>query len=384
MAGILSRDPYFAATEMNLDEFQSADCCAWYPGGEQDRHEGAVQLLEDFTNFLAHPELTTVSWAQFSEPCPSCRDQFLGLLTWDGVRKAAYNAFQIYAMLPVDRRKVTVSGARLGSLAGAEEHRAGLALWNAQSYVRWPAVTFANIPFPKGTLRVYRIDDKHASKGDGASEMLEPVETFADVATSAYSWKGSIPGNGIAYFEWDDGTGCSELTPVKVADVVRVHHYYPDRRTTAYADFDRKTWIARLGMGAAQAADEEVGVTAEKLPGVLRFTSRVEGSLRKTNVESLLGVRLDFQGAGSYGTSVLLHGPYKGGVDLYDKRRKAVMPWGARRAPERIARVSDMADFSVRLSDYAPANWSGHAVITFLLQNSGPGTQVRMTVRGAQ
>lgn len=383
VAGILSRDPYFATTEMNLDEFQSADCCSWPKGSAQDKHEGAVQLLEDFHTFLEHPELTTVSWAQFSETCLNCRDQFLGLITWEGVRKAAYNAFKIYGTLPVDRRQVTVSGAQLGSLAAVEQHRAGLVLWNAQSYVRWVVVNFKKTPFPKGNVRIYRIDEKHASPGDGAFEPMQPVESFTGVPTAGWSWKGPIPEHGIVYFECEDGTGISELTPAKVARVLRVHRYYPDRDTRAYADFDRKTWTARLGMDADGVADQEIGVTAEQWPKALEISSSVEGSLQKLNSDSLFGIRFDFWAAGAYASSVLFHGSWNGGVDLYDERRKAAMPWGTRRAPDQAVKVPNMARFRAILSNYAPANWSGRALITFLLQNAGPGAQVKVKVREA-
>jgi len=96
-----------------------------------------------------------------------------------------------------------------------------------------------------------------------------------------------IPTGGVVYLDVDDGSGISALAPAPVARVVRTLHYYPDRSSPAYADFDRNTWIARLGMATAREADEEVGVTADALPRTLSVTTTVDGPLRKLDANSV-------------------------------------------------------------------------------------------------
>jgi hypothetical protein len=41
----------------------------------------------------------------------------------------------------------------------------------------------------------------------------------------------------------------------------------------------------------------------------------------------------------------------------------------------------NLASFQIRPKEYAPANWSGRAQITIILQNSGVGTRAKITVR---
>ena len=43
--------------------------------------------------------------------------------------------------------------------------------------------------------------------------------------------------------------------------------------------------------------------------------------------------------------------------------------------------VTDLAKFQVNLKKYAPAGWNGKAHLTFLMQNAGPGTRAKITVR---
>ena len=179
------------------------------------------------------------------------------------------------------------------------------------------------------------------------------------VQTHQWTWKGALPRGGILYFEAEDGTGQSELTPATAAKVVRLNHYYPARETTkSYSDFDRKTWIARLGMMETLNADEKVGVLAEGLPDILDVAVKVEGKLRKLDADSLLGIRVDYRVNGAYAKAVLFHGPYNG-VDLYEKRGKTAMPWGLRQSPADVVAVKDLAKFPIGLRGRAPAGWSG-------------------------
>ncbi len=383
VADSLARFPYFNTTEMGMDEYHSADCCIWYRGDVQDKYEAAAQLLHDFNVFLTHPELTSVSWAQFQEPC-DCRDQFLGLITLDGFRKAAFNGFKIYATMPVDRKQVTVSGPAMEAMASSDDHKAGLVILNQTTYERRVDVTLKNIPFSKGNVRIYRIDHDHSSWGDGAGELLKPSETFMNVDTVRWAWTGPVPRGAVIYFEAEDGKGLSELSPVKVARVIRVHHYYPSRGTSSYADFDRKTWIARLGMANNQFADQEVGATVEELPSTLDVAVKVEGKLLKLDANSLLGVRVDYMVDGSYAKGILFHGAYDRGADLYDKDRTAPMPWGTKRQPDQVVAVVNLASFQIKPAEYAPANWRGRVQITFILQNSGVGTRAQIIVRTPQ
>jgi len=383
--GYFARRPYVATTEWNLNEYNSY--AIDYPqGGDQDKFGLASALLNDFDYFIAQPELTAVHWAQFLD---SGQGNYSGMISIDGHRKAVFNAYKIYTMMPIDRYQMRVGGLRktltgnpVQGMASADDHRATVVLWNRTGYDQPLNVSLKNVPFARGAFRVYRIDADHSSWGDNPkNELLIPTETHSHVNIARLTWSGSIPSGGVVYLEADDGSGLSELTPNPVARVVRTLHYYPDRSTTAYADVDRNTWIARLGMGKEGRADAEVGVTAEGLPRALTIATKIDGVLHKEGPNSLLGLRIDYQVNGAYTKSVLFHGPYNGGVDVYDVRRAASMPWGTGRHPDHALAVSNLARFTVVPRAYAPTGWSGRAQITFIMQDTGVETRAKMTVR---
>ena len=72
---------------------------------------------------------------------------------------------------------------------------------------------------------------------------------------TATVWRGDIPGEGVVYLKVFDGNRRSLLTPSRLGDYVRSEYWFSDRAAPAYADFDPRTSIARLGMG-----DRELGV----------------------------------------------------------------------------------------------------------------------------
>jgi hypothetical protein len=383
----LSQYSAFGTTTMSLDEYNSYACCSYPVGGTQDHYAAAAQLLHDFDQMLTHPELTSVSWAQFQDECAPgeayCYDPSIGLVTHDGHRKASFNAFKIYSMMPVDRKQVTISGAAQEAMASTDGHRASLVAMNQTGSDQSTTVTLNNIPFSTGTVTVYRIDSTHASYFDNsASETLVPTETYSNVNTANWSWTGTIPNNGTVYFQVDDGSGLSGLAPNPIAKVINVNHYYWSRTTSAYADFDPRTWVARQGMGNNQWADQEVGVTEENLPPLLTFTPTIQGTLVQNDQNSCACIRIDYMVNGAYTKGVLFHGPYNGGTDLYSSSRNSPMQFGTKRQADQVVGVSNLAQFQVNLSQYAPSNWSGRAQITFLFQNAGNNTRWVVPITG--
>jgi hypothetical protein len=379
LASQLSSYPAFNTTTLSMDEYNSYPCCNFPVGGTQDHYGAAALLLHDFDQMLNVPALTSISWAQFQDECapgPGCYDPSIGLVTYDGHRKASFNAFKIYSRMPVDRNQVTITGASQEAMASSSSHRASLVAFNQTGSDQSTTVTLRNVPFATGTVTVYRIDSSHASYFDNsASENLTPTETYTNVNTANWTWTGTIPNNGTVYFEVNDGSGLSGLEANPVAKVVNVNHYYPSRTTSAYEDFDPRTWAARQGTGNNQFADQEVGVTAEQLPSVLTFSPTIQGSLAPIDQNSCACIRIDYQVNGSYTKGVLFHGPYNGGTDLYNAARNDPMPFGTKRQADQVVQVSNLANFQVNLSQYAPSGWSGRVQITFIFENAGPNTR---------
>jgi hypothetical protein len=381
VAASLNRYPHFNTTAMIMDEWHSADLIEPWCRDDDVRstYEGAAQILHDFNILLSRPELTSVSWAWYMDPSRA-RATCMGLITRDGHRKAVFNAWKIYGNMPVDRKKVKVIGP-FEAMASADQHNIGLVIWNRDPYRRRIDVHLDNVPFTRGDVRIYRIDSLHASWGDGGEENLVSVETYENVDLTDWAWLDHIiPENGTIYIEADDKSGLSELTPVHVADVLKVNHYYPQRGTTSWSDFDRKTWIARLGMGKETDADQEVGVIAGNLPDNLDVKVMVEGVLQKPYQNTLLGIRIDYHVDGNYKKSILFHGPYNG-IDLYSKDQDAVYPWGTQRQTDEVIAVNDLAAFQIPLKQNAPPGWKGKAHIGFIMQNAGPGTRAKIILR---
>ncbi len=375
----LGKHPELATTEVHLNEYNSLPIN--YPkDGPQQKHSLAAALLSDFGHFISQPGLTKVHWAQFMD---TGGGNWSGLVSIDSHAKAAYNAYLIYSMMPVDRRLVLLdSPPGLGGLASSDDHKCALVVWNRSGAARNTRLDLGKIPCERGTVRVYRIDAHHSSWGDDPkSEHLVPVEMRDGASMRNLTWSGNIPDGGVVYIEADDETGISELARHSTARVLRVLHYYPDRTRKCDADFDPNTWIARLGMAGEEWADAEVGVVAEELPDVLKVTMQVEGELRKMDSNSLLGVRIDYRAGGEYTKSVLFHGPCRGGVDLYSAKRWLEHPWGTTRKADEVVTAADCTGFDIPVPQHAPQGWDGRATLTFILQNAGPTVRAKLTVR---
>ena len=366
--------PYFDTTELVFSELNPSMIFN-SPLAPVVRYTEAAIILDLIAKLVDQTDITRVHWAQFMDSSVDT----LGVVSLDGHRRAAYNAFKLYAMMPVDRRTVALSKS-LSALASTDAHTSGLLLWNRSRSDQSLSVALENIPFARGTLRVYRIDEEHASYFENPdSENLTAVEVHEDLDTSDLTWQGDIPDHGVIYLEVSDDSGPSELARVEtVADIIRVNRYFPDRSKDNYAEFDRSTWIARLGMGSQDYADSRIGAVLEDVPSVLALSFLTEGSPLQLDANSILGLRLDYAVGERYTTGVLLHG------GLYNPEHDATVPWGTERHPDQVVELDDLSRFQLSPALYAPEGWSGRLIMTLMMQNTGAGSRARVSVRLAQ
>ena len=362
---------YFHTTELVFSELNPSMIFNT-PLAPLVRYTEAAIVLDLIEKLVDQTDITRVHWAQFMDSSVDT----LGVVSLDGHRRAAYNAFKLYAMMPVDRRAVTASRS-LSALASTDGYTSALLLWNRSRSDQRVSVALDNIPFPRGSLRVYRIDEEHASYFENPdNELLLPVETHEDLDTSGLTWQGDIPDHGVLYLEISDGSGASGSASVAgIGDIIRAHRYFPDRSQDNYAEFDRSTWIARLGMGSQDKADSRVGVLFEGVPDLVNVSFVTEGSLQQLDENSLLGLRIDYAVGDDYERSVLWHG------GLHDANHKARMPWGTERGPEQVVEVQDLSDIQLSPAQYAPEGWSGRLIMTFMMQNTGAQTRAKVFVR---
>ncbi|NUP64971.1 MAG: hypothetical protein HOW71_22710 [Nonomuraea sp.] len=364
-----------ASVENNLNEYNWTN--DFTAPTDVITYRGASQLLKSFKALLAKPWITHVEWAQFQDPICASTCDVIGLLDRDGHRRAAYNAFQLYANMPVARKQLSVSGP-VDGMASTDAHKSGVLLWNTSGAARSVSAALNNVPFATGNFRVYRIDAQHASYEDNhANETLTPVEQRLGTGTAGLNWSGTIPDGGVVYLEAEDGTGVSSLAPANVGKVVRDLQYMPNHGKNSYASFDRRTWTAELGMGGETWADAAAGVVATNLPANLRIWQHATGAFQSLDANSLLGMRIDFQTGAGYTKGVLLHG------GLYNSARSAPMPWGTQRQADQVITIANFSDFTLNLPSLAPPGWTGRVSMSFHLQNSGPDTRTTVSIRPA-
>lgn len=368
----------FHTTELHLNEYNSYPIN--YPqGGTQDKFGLASSLLRDYKAVLGMPSLDKVSWAQFMD---SGLGNYSGMVTINGQRKAVFNAAKIYGELPADRRQLTISGVSgIDGLASTDAHRSGVVLWNRSGASHTINLTFNGVPFSSGDLSVFRVDGSNASYGDNpATDDLKATEFYPGVTTAGRTWSGTIANGAIVYLRFDDGTAIDGNQVITNGDIVRTLSYRPDRTKASYADFDHTTWSAYLGMATETWADEEVGVVIDDTPSRLNIRTRIDGTLAQLDANSCACIRVDYQVGSAYTKSVLFHGPYNGGTDLYNASRTAPMPWGTKAAATQVVTLPNLANAAIDVAAYAPSGWTGRTSLTFLLQNSGVGTRMTSTV----
>ncbi len=359
----------FSTTSVHVNEINSV-LNPWNYGGDCDHYGIAADIFRILSDLTEQNDVETVSWAQFLESGVDA----LGVVDEKGRKKASYNAFEIWARMPVDRYPLKSGSVR--GLASADDCRAGVVLWNESEEAQEITAVMDDLPFDRGSVDIYRIDEAHCSYGDGAGEELIPTESYTDRAIGSFTWSSEIPAGGVVYIEANDGLGHQEPDrsgPDK-ARIQRQYHYYYSRGASNYAYFDEKTWTARLGMGDVEWTDSIVGVLADHLPDELNIAFDVCGELQEKDRNSLLGVRIDFETDGGYENSVQFHG------GLYRGDRDFLQRWGTKKLPDQVVE-KDLSGFTVKLSDYAPENWTGRAILTFEMQNSGVGTSAKVTVR---
>jgi len=119
-------------------------------------------------------------------------------------------------------------------------------------------------------------------------------------------------------------------------------------------------------------------VLADQLPEALDIAVDVVGNPQKMDANSLLAMRVDYRVDGDYTRAVLFHG------GLYDPAREDANPWGLKEELDEVVEVPDLDRFRVGLAEQAPAGWGGTAHLSFYMENTGPDTHAKFTIRAAR
>jgi hypothetical protein len=238
------------------------------------------------------------------------------------------------------------------------------------------SVHLTHLPFSSGSVHVWLIDKHHASFCNGASENLtiggdESYRVQGDTSV----WSGTIEPNSVIYLHATDGHP-GLLSTNRIGSYEGDHFYFSSHPSRAYADFDPRTSIARLGM-----ANQELGTAIvsnvyelDSHTTALKAEIKKSGPFSHESVNSVFGIRVDYQNnLGDYTKSVL----YTDG--LYDSHRNQVFPWGTGKAIPDKVKIFAGADPKLEIASDAPSDWNGRRIIlTPLLEDAGAGSTARI------
>lgn len=374
---IASQGDRFATTAIHINELNTIASPSWNQGGPCDNYKMAANVFEMIDYLVQQNDVEVVSWAQLLESGVDA----LGIVNTQGHKKAAYNAFAVYARMPVDRYPLTASSNRISGMASADAHRASVVMWSSASTEQSVKLELSSFPFDWGSLTVYRIDGQNGGYKTKLGEDLTPSESIAYSGSGSepLSWYGTIPANGVVYIEVNDANNnASVLDSDSVspgnAVIVRQEHFYGSRGKTNYAYFDEHDWIARLGSGEEGSSNSVVGVISESLPDTLNISFDIEGTPSIYSSNSVLGVRMEFETASGYTSTVLFHG------GIYDKNRDSALPFGSGKLADQTVEA-DLSSLNVTLSDYAPDDWNGRLLMIFEMQDCGEQVSADIRVR---
>lgn len=360
-------------SEMLLTEYSPYPAAEYAANGPVERAEAAMTFFEALPTMLEYPDLTYVTWAQYIDPEEGTSEHAyanwdkLGLVDGnDGCRKALFNAFRLYGMMPVNRCQIS-SGSLKGMSSADEEHVATV-LWNPTTTGRNMKLRMNHIPFNEGIVETYHIDKTHNSWYENSFDGLAPTSASRETFTNGtYTITDSVREQGVFFVRISALDAKPSFVTNNFAKVVRTHQWFTSRTNDApYAQFDSKTWTAYLSTNTQANGWAVVGVTADEVPSTFHVKSINSGNLKNTYANGALCLRVDFQGSdGSYSKSVLFHG------GLYHPNRTQQVSWGTKRKPDEVVEVADFGNFDVDLRPYQPNGYNGRAIITFDMSSTG-------------
>lgn len=358
--------------EMLITEYSPYTPAEYQHDGPVEKAEAAMTFFNALPGFLECPDLSYVNWAQYIDPGFFVGDK-LGLIDRDsGSRKALFNAFKLYGMMPADRRLVSVSGGVVKGMASSSPQCVTTVLWNTSTNEQQLNITLDNIPFDSGTLEVYHIDEGHNSwyetkKGSLKTSRSEKVE----ITGGTINLEDVVRSKGVCFIRVVADNAPKLFPRVALGTIIRTHQWFPKRTNeAAYAIFDPKTWTVRLSSNNDVAGVALIGMEAMWTPDALKVDGLRDGKPRKRNVNSTLNIRVDYQDEnGEYVHSVLYH------EGFYNTGRPFVLPWGTKRAPDEIVQVESLNDFNIDVLAHQPESFNRRVFITFEMQNIGAGVK---------
>ncbi|MCL6442853.1 MAG: hypothetical protein K6T83_05245 [Alicyclobacillus sp.] len=368
----LSRHSVLQSTEIHLNEC-NVEVQPFDTDSPVQDYTMAARILDAIEILLKETDVTYVHWAQFLESglC-TC-----GLVDTLGRAKAAFRAFQMYSSMPVERVWSECTDM-VKTMASLDADRLDVIIWSRSNEPLDIMLECEDFRLHGDVVFSQRVNDTYELSRDGLSKSLPTtVEPILKIGTNVI-WNGRLNPFEVVYLQFPRGqlkaTKRLEWKREVWARWVRSHYFYPTRGATNYAWFDRRSWTAWLGMGKEVDARSYVGITMEDVPpgvSVIVTPDMVQGNGRT----SLLGMRVDFHTARGYTKAILFHG------GLYPKTGIHKMPWGTGSSPDQIVHVHGFDRWRLELAEWSPKDWTGRVIVTFMMENTGPGSRVRFVLQ---
>lgn len=325
-----------------------------------------------FDALLAATDVTRVNWA-------SLVGEKNGKLSYDLIdgqslqRYPAYHALWMYAHLPVDRVNVDLNNKNLGTMAGVDSHRGGLIVYNKADKEEKINVKFKNLPFAKGDLDVYLVDEDHYSYTTQNAPLK--VRARADIDTEGLEVRMTLKPNSAYYIEINDPAGKSDTDDyAKVGDVVRKDYWYYERGDNfPYAEIHENSFTAHVGMAGKETGKSAVAVTLDGMKNKNGLAVKFETwGNPVAGDNSALGVRVDY---------CKEDGTYEAGK-LYAVASFAANPQTpfSHDAAADVVSMGTDGNYALTFAD-APADWNGRIRLTYLILDAGKGATAKFIVR---
>lgn len=365
--------------EMMLTEYSPYTPDNYQVDEPVEQAESAMTFFNALPGMLACPDLTHVTWAQFIDP--TIVADRLGIITHEGKRKALYNAFQLYGMMPIDRRQMSISGGTLSGMASASDECVTAVVWNTETAQKSFNLTLTNISFTSGTLEVYHIDQTHNSYWDTKDDNLVLSSTqHVDITGKRLQLSDVVRNKGVCFVRLVADDAPALFPRVNLGNIMRTHQWFPTRTNeAAYALFDPKCWTVRLSSNQESRGRSLVGVEVERVPDYIHVAGRRRGAVSSSGVNSTINIRVDYQNTeGEYVHSVLYH------AGQYREGRTDLLPWGTKRQPDEVIEVESLSDFTIDIVGHKPADAGKRVCISFDMAQVGTNVRQNFSLTKGQ
>lgn len=314
-------------------------------------------------------DITRVNWATFiSEQTNGIGCSAIDLYSLQ--RYPAYHANWMYGRLPITRIEQPTLTDGLYTMAGVDEGRAGLIVYNTADKNKSTKVAFDNIPFEKGNVYVYVIDEDNKTFSTANPPVL--VEWAENVEVNKLAANLKLKPNAAYYIEINnaDGTQASyEVDSNLKENIVRKDYYYPNRGdNTPYTEIHENSMTAMVSMNNNATGKSAACVTLDDMIDnsqlVIDYTTY--GDIQNT-ANASMGVKIDFMTEQGYVKSVY--------YNIGEMDRDMVLPFGTKASATEVKSLGAIGSGScnINLTEIAPVGWTGRIIVSYLIQDAGTG-----------